>query len=129
VNSVPNRFVEKKNSELRNFVLNLSEDDKMVRICSAPFRRRKNTRNFVLAIKQKKKLVPNHSIMKKNTWMTVKKQFFADFPSVPSVPNLGIGYSETHRIPQKEHFFPQNNENRSESIPRNFLGTEFRWQP
>ncbi len=29
-----------------------------------------------------------------------------------------MGYSETHGIPRKEHFFPRNNENRSESIPR-----------
>jgi hypothetical protein len=45
-----------------------------------------------------------------------------------SVPNLGIGYSETHGIPRNEHFFPWNNENRSELIPGNFYGTEFRWQ-
>ncbi len=39
-------------------------------------------------------------------------------------PNLG-----THGIPRKEHFFPRNNEHRSESIPRNFFGKEFRCQP
>ncbi len=38
-------------------------------------------------------------------------------------------YSETHGIPQKEHFFPRNNENRSESTPHNFSERNFDGNP
>jgi hypothetical protein len=36
-----------------------------------------------------------------------------------SVPNLGMGYSETNGIPRKEGFFPRNNES---LVTRNFDG-------
>ncbi len=53
---------------------------------------------------------------------------FKNIFSLNSVMNLGMGNYEIHRIPRKGHFFPRNNENRYESIPRNFFGTEFRWK-
>jgi hypothetical protein len=39
-----------------------------------------------------------------------------------SVPNLGMGYSETHGIPQKEHFSLRNNENRFRVYSAEFFG-------
>ncbi len=54
-------------------------------------------------VSERKKLLETSSEpfkdKKKNTRMPFKKQFFAEFRSVP---NLGMGYSETHRIPRKE---------------------------
>ncbi len=32
-------------------------------------------------------------------------------------------------MPQNEDFLPRNNRNRSESIPQNYFGTEFRYKP
>jgi hypothetical protein len=63
-------------------------------------------------------------IVKKNTWRTLEKHFLAEFRSFQFHSDLGMGYSETHGIPRKEHFFPRNNKNRSESISRNFFGME-----
>jgi hypothetical protein len=54
--------------------------------------------------------------------MTLNKHFFTEFLSLPT---LGMGYSEIHRIPPKEHFFPQNNVNRSKFMPRNIFGMNF----
>ncbi len=40
--------------------------------------------------------------------------------------NHGMGYSETHGIPRKEHFFPRENEN----VPVYTAdGKEFQWNP
>jgi hypothetical protein len=58
---------------------------------------------------------------KKNTGMTFIKNYSEPFRSVPK---LAMDYSETPRIPRKEHFFPQNNENCSRKFfsERNFDG-------
>jgi hypothetical protein len=37
--------------------------------------------------------------------------------------------SEILRITRNEHFILRNDKNHSESIPQNFFGTKFRWQP
>jgi hypothetical protein len=60
------------------------------------------------------KFVPNHSRIKKNTWMTFKIR------GTPyrSVPTLGMGYSETYRIPRKEHF-----RGITKTVPRHFRWT------
>ncbi len=58
-----------------------------------------------------------------------EKSFFVVMLDVPSnlkfwrnsIPNLRIGYSKTQGILQNEHFFPWNNNNHLESIPRNFF--------
>jgi hypothetical protein len=52
--------------------------------------------------------------------------FSAEFRSVRS---FGIGSSAELGMHRNEHFLPQNNGNRSESIPRNFFGTKFCSQP
>jgi hypothetical protein len=54
----------------------------------------------------------------------VKLHYFAEFRSV-FVPSYGMDSSEILGITWNEHFIPRNNENRSESIPRNFFGTKF----
>jgi hypothetical protein len=41
------------------------------------------------------------------------------------VPRYVMESSEILRITWNEHFIPQNNDNHSESIPRNFFGTKF----
>ncbi len=51
---------------------------------------------------------------------SVKFHFFADSVPFCSVPSFGIGSSAELGMPRNEHFLPQNNGNRSESIPRNF---------
>jgi hypothetical protein len=56
----------------------------------------------------------------------VKPNYFVGLRFVPS---YGMDSSEILGITRNEHFIPRNNENRSESIPRNFFGTKFRWQP
>ncbi len=49
--------------------------------------------------------------------------------SFRSVPSFGIDSSVNLGMPRNEHFFPRNNGNHFESIPRNFFGTKFRCQP
>jgi hypothetical protein len=51
-------------------------------------------------------------------WLFCQTPFFRGIPL----------RSEPRNFP-KGSLFPQNNENISESIPRNFFGMEFRWQP
>jgi hypothetical protein len=57
--------------------------------------------------------------------------FFLPRNSIPfrSIPSFENGSSAELEMPRNEHFLPQNNGNRSESIPRNFFGTKFRSQP
>ncbi len=67
---------------------------KKIRIRSEPFRRgEKHTELFYQTTKRNKNFPSNL------------------LPFAPSFPNLGMGYSETHGNPRKEHFFPRNNEN------------------
>jgi hypothetical protein len=40
-----------------------------------------------------------------------------------------MGYSKTHGIPRKEHFFPRNNENCSKSSPRDLSEHDFDGNP
>ncbi len=54
-------------------------------------------------------------------WLFRQTSFFAEFLPIRFVPNLGMSYSETRGIPRNKPFFPRNNENRSESIQRNFF--------
>ncbi len=50
---------------------------------------------------------------------SVKLYFFAKFRSVPFRSSVWALNSVTQGIPWKEHFLPRNNENSSESFPRN----------
>ncbi len=63
--------------------------------------------------------------------LAVSLNFNISQNSVPFrfVPSYGMDSSEILGITRNEHFVLRNNENRSESIPRNFFGTKFRWQP
>ncbi len=54
--------------------------------------------------------------------------FFTEFVPFPFVLNVRMCYSETHGIPRNEHFSMEF-ETHFKSIPRNFFGTKFRWQP
>ncbi len=56
----------------------------------------------------------------------VKLVFFMPFPSIP---NFRIDSSVNFRRPRNEHFLLRNNGSCSESIPRNFFGTNFCCQP
>jgi hypothetical protein len=60
---------------------------------------------------------------------SVELHFFAESIPYCSVPSFRIGSSAELGMPQNERFLPQNNENRSESIPQNFFGTKFCSQP
>ncbi len=65
------------------------------------------------------------SIMFAGAGFFVKLIVFKPFPFVPS---FGIDSSVNLGMPRNEHFLPRNNGSCSESIPRNFFGTKFRWQ-
>ncbi len=81
---------------------------------SEPFRRREKHSELL-------NFIPSHS---------TEFFFLTEFRFVPFRIELRkMGRSETHETPRKEHFFPRNNENFSESNPQNFFGTEFRWPP
>jgi hypothetical protein len=79
-------------------------------------------------------LIPQINIIKlrkKTTFVScfVKLHYFTEFVPFCFVPSYGMNSSEILGITRNEHFIPRNNENRSESIPQNFFGTKFRWQP
>ncbi len=110
-NSVPNNFF----SEEKNFgilFLTNSRNRKHSKIHSKLFLGTENTR-------------------KKTTFVScfVKLHYFAEFHSDPFRSEVRNGLFLDTRNDTDEHFIPRNNKNRSEAIPRNFIGTKFRWQP
>jgi hypothetical protein len=52
-----------------------------------------------------------------------KTNFFHGIP-FHSIPSFGIGSSAELGMPRNECFLPRNNENRSESIPRNLFSEQ-----
>ncbi len=115
-----NHFSEEKTP--RNSVLNHLWMLKILEIRSESFSEQKN---FGIPFRI---IFGREKLGKKTTFVScfVKLQYFAEFRSVPS---YGMDSSEILGITRNEHFIPRNNEHRSESIPRNFFGTKFRWQP
>jgi hypothetical protein len=108
-NSVPNLFSKKKTSEF--WSESILRNAKHSKIHSKPFFGTENTR-------------------KKTTFVSsfVKLHYFAEFRSVSfwfTEWSL-LKYSESL---QNEDFIPRNNENRSESIQRNFLERNFDGNP
>jgi hypothetical protein len=58
--------------------------------------------------------------------MTFKNNFFAEFHFIPFCTKLGMGYSETHGIPGKEHSFRKITKTVLSLFRGIFCGTEFR---
>ncbi len=83
----------------------------------------KTTQNFIPWIKNRSKLI----VLLRYFDCILKTNFFCVFP-FHSVSSFGINSSADLGMPRNEHFLPRNNGNRFVSIPRNFLGTKFRFQ-
>ncbi len=102
-NKKANQLAEEKNT--RNFVILLRTVPRKIKMHGIPFAEEKNTRNFFFeTFSEIKKLLVTCSITikdkEKHSWLL--KTFFTE---ICSVLNLGIGYSKTHGIPWKKHFF------------------------
>ncbi len=61
-------------------------------------------------------------------WLFRKISILQGIP-LCSVLNIRMGYSKTHGIPRKEHFFLRNNKNCSKPIPRNLSEHDFDGNP
>ncbi len=76
------------------------------------FLKYKNTQNFVILFRTISRKIKMFGIL---LWTILQKILI-----------LGMGYSETQEILQKEHFFPRNNKNRSDT---DFLELKFDGNP
>jgi hypothetical protein len=115
-------FLDEKNSEFRSDFGRVKTSE----FCPESFSEENKLPNSV----------PNHFRKRKN-WgkrlllLAASLLFIIsqNFVPIHFVPSYGMDSYEMLGIKWNRHFIPRNSENRSESIPRNFFGTKFLWQP
>jgi hypothetical protein len=106
------RTIQRKIEMLGIWSRTSSQKRKTLEIFSETLSKRKHFR----------KIVPQHDVFYAKSlcycYFTVPSNLIFYRSLFLSVPNLGMGLSETHGIPRKEHFFPRNNK----SVPILFCG-------